>query len=160
MTASTRHRKGRYQISVVVADKAWKTAGKNVVRAVKTAVDRALSRADTSEPLTILLTGDAHIRALNWRHRKKDKATNVLSFQSSIPGYLGDIAIAYGVSAREAAAAGKRLSDHLAHLAVHGTLHLLGYDHIRAKDADCMEALETEILAELGVPDPYQRNAA
>jgi probable rRNA maturation factor len=87
--------------------------------------------------------------------RGKDKPTNVLSFPAAEPGYLGDVAIAYGVMAGQARAEGKKPADHATHLAVHGTLHLLGYDHVRDKDARIMEALEVEILARLGIADPY-----
>ena len=93
------------------------------------------------------------MRALNRDFRGKDKPTNVLSF----PGggdYRGDIAIAYGVTRREAKAAGKSFADHATHLVVHGVLHLAGHDHERPKDAKVMEPLEVKILARLGIADP------
>ena len=89
--------------------------------------------------------------------RGKDSPTNVLSFPAfgSGGGYLGDVALALGVAAREAAAAGKQLSDHAVHLTVHGVLHLLGYDHVEAREAKSMESVETAVLHELGISNPY-----
>src|SRR5579872_504692 len=108
--------------------------------------------------LTILLGSDAKLRILNRDFRRLDKPTNVLSFPASPnqENYLGDIALAYGVTAREAKASGKSLGDHAAHLVVHGVLHLAGYDHERARDAEKMESLEVKILDELGIADPYR----
>ena len=99
---------------------------------------------------------------LNRDFRGKDKPTNVLSFPAPAnpEGHLGDIAIAYGVTAREAETAGKSLADHATHLAVHGVLHLLGYDHETDAEAEVMEPLEDAILAELGIADPYAAPAA
>ena len=116
-------------------------------------------------PVTILLTDDATVRDLNARFRAKDYATNVLSFPAALqpglagPQPLGDLALAYGVCATEAAAQGKTLADHLRHLVVHGVLHLLGHDHEDDAEAEAMEALEREILASLGVADPYRAEA-
>jgi probable rRNA maturation factor len=123
-------------------------------RAMTVALARG-SRKKKWPPLTLLLTTDAKLRELNILFRGKNKPTNVLSFPGSAPDYLGDVAIAYGVMAAEARAEGKKLADHAIHLAVHGALHLLGYDHERDRDARIMEALEIEILAELGIADPY-----
>jgi probable rRNA maturation factor len=107
--------------------------------------------------ITILLTDDATVRDLNARFRGKDAATNVLSFPSpeTARPHLGDVALAYGVCAREAEAQGKRLEHHLMHLTAHGVLHLLGYDHQTDAEAEAMEALERRILAGLDAPDPY-----
>jgi probable rRNA maturation factor len=109
-----------------------------------------------------LLADDSAIRALNREWRKLDAPTNVLSFPSNaagaprrMPRYLGDIAIAYETTTREAAAEKKPFEHHLVHLAVHGYLHLLGYDHATNSDAKKMERLEVDILARLAVPDPY-----
>jgi probable rRNA maturation factor len=110
--------------------------------------------------LTLLLTNDERLRTLNAQFRGKDTPTNVLSFPAEDPGgYLGDIAIAFGVTTREAAAAGISVEFHTLHLAVHGVLHLLGYDHVRNSEARIMERLEIAILDELGIPDPYARAA-
>jgi probable rRNA maturation factor len=106
----------------------------------------------------IALADDARIRGLNRDHRGVDKATNVLAFpsvQADRDGTSGDIVIAYETLAREAGAEGKPIENHLMHLAVHGTLHLLGFDHMSDQDAERMEARERAILSDLGVPDPY-----
>ena len=87
-----------------------------------------------------------------------------LSFAAPAPAdgdsYLGDVALALGVASREAGAAGKRLSDHVLHLTVHGVLHLLGYDHVEAREARSMESVETAVLRELGISNPYAPAAA
>lgn len=105
----------------------------------------------------LLLTDDARMHALNRQWRGKDKPTDVLSFPADPIDrpFLGDIAIGLGVSAADARAMGKPFADHLAHLIVHGLLHLLGHDHETEADAERMEALEVDILARLGLPDPY-----
>jgi probable rRNA maturation factor len=115
--------------------------------------------------VTIVVDDDARIRALNKLWRGFDKPTNVLSFPApdSQPGparALGDIAISYQTAAREAAAEGKSFADHMAHLSVHGFLHLLGYDHESDEDAEEMEGLERVILAQIGISDPYVAHEA
>ena len=104
---------------------------------------------------SLLFADDADVHELNRDYRGKDKPTNVLSFPSADPDYRGDIAIAYGVTKKEAKAAGKAFADHASHLVVHGVLHLAGYDHERPKDAKAMEPLEVKILKALGIADPY-----
>lgn len=113
------------------------------------------SRREDSRLVTILLTDDGRLAALNAQFRGKAKTTNVLSFPSGEADYLGDIAIAYGVAAREAGEQGKSFAAHAAHLAAHGVLHLLGHDHEKEDEALAMEALETQILGRLGCADPY-----
>jgi len=118
------------------------------------------ARSADSE-LTVRLVDESEGRELNntWRH--KDYATNVLSFPADVPDdlldipLLGDLVICVPVVAREAAEQGKALDAHWAHLVIHGCLHLLGFDHIDDEEAEEMEALERELLAELGYPDPY-----
>lgn len=107
--------------------------------------------------ISILLTDDAALADLNGRFLGKPTPTNVLSFPAPAnpEGHLGDIALAYGVCAREASAQGKTLAQHLSHLTVHGVLHLLGYDHLSDGEAEVMETLERTVLEALGVPDPY-----
>lgn len=112
--------------------------------------------------VSIVLADDATVRALNAQWRRKDAPTNVLAFASDEPPVagkpvlLGDVVLAFETVAAEAKAQGKGLADHLRHLVIHGVLHLLGYDHIAAAPAKRMEALETRILASLGVADPYR----
>nr|WP_309604462.1 rRNA maturation RNase YbeY [Phenylobacterium sp.] len=108
--------------------------------------------------VTILLTDDETVRDLNARFRGQDRPTNVLSFPAPAnpERFLGDVALAHGVCAREAADQGKSLAHHLQHLVAHGVLHLLGYDHIRDDEAAAMEGLERAILAGLGIADPYE----
>jgi probable rRNA maturation factor len=121
----------------------------------------SLSRFATAPPggehLVVLLTDDAAVRELNGRFRGQDKPTNVLSFPAAAnpEGHLGDLALAYGVCAREAAEQGKTLAAHLQHLVAHGVLHLLGYDHMTEPEAREMEDLERAVLAGLGIADPY-----
>lgn len=107
--------------------------------------------------VVVLLTDDDSVAELNEQFRHKAGPTNVLSFPApeNPENLLGDIALAYGVCAREAAEQGKSLSDHLSHLTVHGVLHLAGYDHQTDDEAETMEDLERRVLAALGVPDPY-----
>jgi len=113
--------------------------------------------------VSLCLADDAALRALNLRWRGLDKPTNVLSFPAPPPGrrgdptMLGDIALAYETLAREAEDLGVPLADHYRHLLAHGFLHLIGYDHETDAEAGRMEALETRILARLGVGDPYAR---
>ncbi len=110
--------------------------------------------------LSIVLTDDAEQQVLNRDWRGIDKPTNVLSFPqiepfSPVAGILGDITLARETLEREAAELGKSFADHFTHLVVHGFLHILGYDHLEEADALVMEGLETQILASLGIADPY-----
>ena len=115
--------------------------------------------------ISVLLTSDDRVRELNAKWRGKDKPTNVLSFPLSETGdmdaavgaelMLGDLVLARGVCAAEASEKRVRLEDHAAHLLVHGTLHLLGYDHHDDASAEDMESREVRALARLGIADPY-----
>jgi probable rRNA maturation factor len=143
------------RIGFRIEEGGWEAVDMSLLRRAARAAVVAGQRAGG---LTVLLTGDETLRDLNRKFRKKAKPTNVLSFPSTSQGddgYLGDIAIALGVATREAGSAGKSLSDHVAHLVVHGVLHLLGYDHEFERDARIMEGLEVAILNRLGVGDPY-----
>jgi probable rRNA maturation factor len=133
-------------------------------RAIETAAQIADADVGDAE-LAVMLTDDSGIRTLNSNWRGIDKATNVLSFPAlqptgpsgpdDAPRMLGDIAIAYETLRKEADDEHKPFDHHLSHLAVHGFLHLVGYDHETDDEAEAMEALERDILAQLGIPDPY-----
>ncbi len=110
--------------------------------------------------VTVRIVDNAESQQLNSSYRGKDKPTNVLSFPADLPPelelpLLGDLVICAPVVAAEALEQGKTPEAHWAHMVVHGTLHLQGYDHIDDSDADIMEALETQILVDLGYPPPY-----
>src|SRR5215218_947131 len=153
MTRATR-KPSRTAVDVVVLDAAWRKAMPGVERLVRRAARAATSNRKRS--LTIALADDRRVRALNRRDRKKDKPTNVLSYPSGEKTFLGDIVLARQTVWREAREQKKSPADHLAHLVVHGTLHLLGHDHETSDaDADRMEALERRILKKLGISDPY-----
>lgn len=152
----------RASIELVVDGPEWREAAPLLKPRLRRAARLALAHANGTGSLTILLSGDEALRRLNREFRGLDKPTDVLSFPAppNPEAYLGDVAIAYGVTAREAREAGKNFAGHAAHLAVHGVLHLLGYDHVTAAGAKIMEPLEMEILAELGIADPYAARAA
>lgn len=156
---------------VMIEDDRWSAIALEPL--AQRAVAAALAHLpDAPWEVSLLACDDARIAALNADFRGKAAATNVLSWPSAeraapVPGdapappdprsdaELGDLAISFDTCAREAAAAGLALSDHVTHLLVHGTLHLLGYDHETDADGDLMEAFETRILATLGIADPY-----
>lgn len=150
---------------VLVTADCWRhesSAETTIHRAIETAA--AMIDTDTADAeLAIMLTDDAGIRTLNKNWRGIDKPTNVLSFPAlqsersddEAPRMLGDIAIAYETTRNEADTEHKPFDHHLSHLAVHGFLHLVGYDHENDDDAGIMEGLERDILAQLGIPNPY-----
>jgi probable rRNA maturation factor len=167
-------------IEVLIDSPLW-NAQPNAETMLRRAVEEAAAALSTyGGELAIVLTDDSAIRQLNRQWRGIDAPTNVLSFParpnpsaplagegragsraptgkgSLAPLLLGDVVIAYETAAREATDEGKVFAHHLAHLAVHGFLHLLGYDHAADPEADAMEKLETAILARLGMPDPYR----
>ncbi len=153
-------------IDVLTRSARWKRQPR-AATIVRKAVMAATQAASTPRAeLAIVLTDDSAIRALNRTWRGYDAPTNVLSFPSGAarPGsaapHLGDIVIAFQTVAREAKAEGKSFGHHLAHLAVHGYLHLIGHDHETDRDARKMERLERKILAGLGIPDPYAERSA
>jgi probable rRNA maturation factor len=128
--------------------------------AVRAALAQSKAKVAGAAELSIVLTDDAEQRVLNRDWRGIDSATNVLSFPQIAPfgaveGLLGDIILARETVVREAGEMGISLTDHFTHLVVHGFLHLLGYDHMDDDEALAMESLETQILASLGVADPY-----
>lgn len=142
-------------IEVEIEADAWTAALPEAETVVRRAATAALGTV--AGDVVVLLTDDGAVRDLNARFRDKDRPTNVLSFPApeTAEPHLGDIVLAYGVCADEATAQGKSLADHLSHLVVHGVLHLLGRDHEDDAEAEEMEAEEREILAGIGVADPY-----
>jgi probable rRNA maturation factor len=161
-----------YRIDVLVEAPAWTHAfaapGGRVEAPSPEALAEAAARAallaadaPDGAGLALALADDAAVRALNARFRERDRPTNVLSFPDGSPDpeaggvALGDVILAYETVAREAADQGKTLADHLAHLTVHGVLHLLDHDHEDPGEAEIMEALERRVLAGLGIADPY-----
>jgi probable rRNA maturation factor len=146
-------------IEVEIEAEAWSAALPHAAALVREAAGAALGPAHDGA-VTILLTDDHTVRDLNLRFRATDAPTNVLAFPaaSNPEGSLGDIALAFGVCEREALEQGKSLADHLRHLVIHGVLHLLGYDHQGDAEAAEMESRERELLARLGVADPYARD--
>ena len=124
------------------------------VAAAEAALGAARPRSGGRE-LSLLFTDAAAIRGLNARYRGKDSPTNVLSFPQATGPLIGDIVLAAETVAREAALAEKPLEDHIAHLIIHGFLHLLGYDHGADAEAEEMEAFERAALKRMGIADPY-----
>jgi probable rRNA maturation factor len=145
-------------MDIEIEDEAWTAALPDAPALVRAAAEAALVAEDALDrDVTLLLTNDLAVQALNAQFRGQDKPTNVLSFPApeNLERFLGDVALAYETCAREAAEQGKPLSHHLQHLVAHGVLHLLGYDHMTDAEADEMEGLERRVLGGLGVPDPY-----
>jgi probable rRNA maturation factor len=142
---------------VIVEDTAWHRA----VRRPEAVASRAAAAARTGA--TIVLASDAAVKRLNARHRGRNQPTNVLTFEPSGlatgMGSSGDIVLALGTVRREAAEAGRPVAHHLAHLVVHGALHLRGHDHHAAGEARRMEMAETRILRRLGLPNPWGQRA-
>lgn len=159
------------EIGISTQFEGWNPLEKEVCRLLDSAVHAAVEHcchypqiSERSAEISIVLCDDAFIRDLNKNYRGKDKATNVLSFPQSdfndfIPpqGILafGDIILSYQTIEREAAVQDKTFADHFTHMVVHGTLHLLGYDHEKEAEAEEMEGLEIAILQKMGIENPY-----
>lgn len=161
-------------IDLIIEDDRWAALGlEGLATAAFDTTLTAVGLDPTAFEASVLACDDARITVLNADFRSKDKATNVLSWPSSeraaatpgdrparpMPGpdsELGDIAIAYDTCAAESATQNKPMTAHVTHLLVHGTLHLLGFDHENDPDAALMEGLEVKILGNLGLPDPYK----
>jgi probable rRNA maturation factor len=152
------------RIDFVESEPRWRralAARKLARQAVAAAAEEAGVRLARGAELTVHLANDSGIRDLNKQWRDKDAATNVLSFPAmpaervASARLLGDVFVALETLEREAAAEGKPLADHFRHLVAHGFLHLLGFDHETAAEAEAMERIETRALARLGVADPY-----
>jgi probable rRNA maturation factor len=162
----------RLSIAISVEDPSWSKLAPDAARLLRRAARDALAEAKADSwkgshvghEISFVLTDDKRMRALNRTYRGKDKPTNVLSFaaldadrpKAGMPWLLGDVILAAGVIAREAKAQRKKLDHHLSHLAVHGVLHLLGYDHEEDEEAEAMEALEIAALAGMGIANPYE----
>jgi len=146
-------------IALKVEASAWRRAFPGAAACVRRAAHAALDAGGMDSlpagGICIVLADDRLQRRLNREFRGRDKSTNVLSFDGA-PGALGDVVLALETIAAEAEAQGKTLAAHVAHLVVHGVLHLMGYDHERPGQARRMERLEIEILAGLGIADPYR----
>jgi probable rRNA maturation factor len=149
-------------VEIVVQSALWNARrdGRQFLR--KVLAQAAATTGTRTGELAVVLTSDAEMQCLNRRWRGKDAATNVLSFPVHDAAFvgmplrlLGDVVIAYETCAHEARALQLSFSDHLAHLVVHGFLHLIGYDHIASDEAHRMEALEAAILARLDIASPY-----
>jgi len=160
-------------LDICIEDPQWNSINFDLEGLSKCAIQNTL--AETRPNLqccevSLLLTNDDSIQALNREYRSKDKATNVLSFPShedindaienhifpEQPLILGDLIVAYETVKHEAELEKKTLHNHYAHLLIHGTLHLLGYDHIEDHDAEEMESIEVKILNSMGIPNPYE----
>jgi probable rRNA maturation factor len=152
------------QIEVSINTEGWPPALEaRADEAVREALAQSKAKITGAAELSIVLTDDAEQRTLNRDWRGIDKPTNVLSFPQIEPfapvaGILGDVILARETLEREAAEMGVSFEDHFTHLVVHGFLHILGYDHIDDAEALVMEGLETQILASLGVADPYDHD--
>lgn len=156
-------------VEVVIQYERWLEALPKVDKAVQKTVAFAWQEAGIKKvgipEISVFLSNDADIKEINREYRGVDKPTNVLSFpaieedvllEPNMPYLAGDIVLAFETCQEEATAEGKTLSDHMMHLLVHGVLHLAGFDHIKDDEADEMEAKEVEILAKLGVKNPYE----
>lgn len=160
------------ELDILIEDARWADEIADLAEPAVAAALEGVGLEPSAFEVSLLACDDARISKLNEDFRQKEQTTNVLSWPSEERGAmadgempvspqlpmdaeLGDIAISYDTCAREAAEAGKPFADHVTHLIVHGTLHLLGFDHIRDRDAALMEGLETEILGKLDIPDPY-----
>lgn len=172
MPAASKPDRPRLSIAVAEPDASWSELAPDAARVLRRAARRAFATAAkagwrgsrVAHEVSFMLTDDRGMRRLNRTYRGKDKPTNVLSFASldtkppapGQPWLLGDVVLASGVIAREAKDQAKTLEQHLSHMAVHGMLHLLGYDHEDHADAEVMEALEITALAGLGIANPYE----
>ena len=138
-------------VQVLVVAVGWRRLLRNPEGLARRAAQAAGGQA------TVVLDSDAAVKRLNARHRGRNKPTNVLTFEPAAAGLPGEIVLALGTVRREAQAAGRRVSDHLAHLVVHGMLHVHGHDHDLAGAARRMEMAESRLLHRLGRPNPWRR---
>ena len=150
-------------VDIEIVEPAWGEVG-DIARQAGEAALSSIGEDAANLEVAVRLASDDEVHQLNHEYRGKDAPTNVLSFESGVeagewpaemPRPLGDIILGYGVVSREAAEQGKSLESHLCHLMVHGVLHLMGYDHQDDAAADNMEELEVNILATMGIENPY-----
>lgn len=160
---------GSLSIDVDIREAAWTALDKNLATMcedILQAVWPSLSTTNNDFEVSVVLADDAMLQQLNKKYRGKDAPTNVLSFPTDLgddervpdgePAPLGDIVLSFDTLKREAADLGIEMGDHFTHLLVHGMLHLIGYDHETDEDAAEMESLEIDILADMGIINPYQ----
>jgi probable rRNA maturation factor len=153
------------QIEISIECEGWRVLHRLealVAESLEAALEESGDALAEGAEVSLLFCDDARIRTLNREFRKKDKATNVLSFPTPDPldtaPFIGDIAVAYETVAREAQEQSRSLDQHCRHMIVHGILHLLGYDHEDEDEAEAMEALEVRVLSRLGVDNPYRED--
>lgn len=153
----------RIAADVIVEDEGWGSEASLIAlvdRAIEATADVARLDVPPDAEVSVVLTDDARVRVLNRVYRGKDAPTNVLSFPPGpVPPrmpLLGDIVLARETVEAEAAVAGMTRDVHLTHLVVHGLLHLFGYDHLEEDQAEVMEGTERDVLARLGLPNPYE----
>ncbi|MBR9834204.1 MAG: rRNA maturation RNase YbeY [Alphaproteobacteria bacterium] len=146
------------ELDLRVEAPAWTEAVAQLEAVCQRALEAGAAVGAVAGEVSVLLTADNEIQALNRDWRGKDKPTDVLSFEADPMDrpFLGDIAVSIGVARRDAASRDLALDQHLSHLLIHGYLHLIGHDHIEDTDAMKMESLEVRALASLGWPDPYR----
>lgn len=143
------------ETEVIVDDIRWRARVPNAEAIVRRALTAATADGG-AVPETVMLSSDRVVKRLNMRHRGRNKPTNVLTFEPPLPGLGGEIVLALETVCREAASAGRTPAAHLAHLVVHGVLHLDGYDHHQAGEARQMEMEETRILSRIGIACPWK----
>ena len=155
-------RRGRHLVMVIKVNiqRATKTSGIPSNLHIRKWVRASLQGCTDRPELTVRIVGTKEASRLNWKWRRKKGPANVLSFpahdmQGFVPGLLGDIVLCAPVIAKEAMQQGKSLGAHWAHMIIHGTLHLIGYDHKKPAETRKMESLEIKILAAMGIADPY-----
>ncbi len=144
------HSRGPAAAGIFIAEPAWR----RYIKGAETVAARAASAAGVDAD--IVLSSDRAVRRLNARDRGRDKPTNVLTYAAPAPGMRGEIILALGTVLREAAAASRRPAHHLAHLVVHGALHLAGHDHHHPGEARRMEREESRLLHRIRVPNPWR----
>ncbi|MBU6497000.1 MAG: rRNA maturation RNase YbeY [Rhodospirillales bacterium] len=151
MEPGTSRGPARAGVQVIIAEAGWHRLVPHVERLARRAAEMAGGVG------SVVLASDSMVKQLNARHRGRNKPTNVLTFEPAGPGLAGEIILALGTVRREARAADRRPAHHLAHLVVHGVLHLQGFDHVEAGAARRMEMAETRALARLRLPNPWRR---